>query len=276
MYRSALVALRPEGSNDVLIQFAVALAKRYDLHLSGASILDRDLSTPREAVPLGGMAFKQERDSAKLADLRRDILASAQLFCEASRAAGVSHDVEASEQSLIPELARESQRHDVLLLGRSVHESGETENSRLHAILRRCPGAAILTPVPLTETSNAVVLAYDGSLQAARAMKSFVASGFFADGPVHVVAFDDDLDEAKTSAGFAESYLARHGRRTHVTVGPGKSLSAAESILDACSEHKAQMLVMGAYGKTAVRDFFLGSVTRSVLSRAQLPVFVDH
>lgn len=276
MYRSALVALRPEGSNDVLIQFAVALAKRYDLHLSGASILDRDLSTPRESVPLGGMAFKQERDNAKLAELRRDILASAQLFCDASRSAGVSYDVEASEQPLIPELARESQRHDVLLLGRSAHDSGETENSRLHAILRRCPGAAILTAVPLTESSNSVVLAYDGSLQAARAMKSFVASGFFADGPIHIVAFDDDLEEARTAAGFADSYLARHGRCTHVTVGPGKSSSAAESILEACSEHKAQMLVMGAYGKTSVRDFFLGSVTRSVLSRAQLPVFVDH
>jgi nucleotide-binding universal stress UspA family protein len=276
MYRSALVALRPDGSNDVLIQFAVDLAKRYDLHLSGASILDRDLAAPREPVPLGGMAFKQERDAAKLAELRRDILANAESFCEACRSAGIAHDVEASEQSLITELARESQRHDVLLLGRAAKEPRDAENSRLHAILRRCPGAALLVPHSPSETSDSVVLAYDGSVQAARAMKSFVASGFLAEGLVHIVAFDDDLEEARTSADFAVSYLAHHGRRNQVTVGTSDASSAPQLILNACALHKAQMLVMGAYGKTAMHDFFLGSVTRSVLSVAQLPVFVDH
>jgi nucleotide-binding universal stress UspA family protein len=36
------------------------------------------------------------------------------------------------------------------------------------------------------------------------------------------------------------------------------------------------MLVMGAYGKSAFRDFFLGSVTKRMLERADVPVFLFH
>jgi nucleotide-binding universal stress UspA family protein len=33
---------------------------------------------------------------------------------------------------------------------------------------------------------------------------------------------------------------------------------------------------MGAYGKSALRDFFLGSVTRTLLKEARLPLFLYH
>ena len=38
----------------------------------------------------------------------------------------------------------------------------------------------------------------------------------------------------------------------------------------------AGMLVMGAYGQSVLREFFLGSVTRMILQECRVPVFCFH
>jgi nucleotide-binding universal stress UspA family protein len=280
MYRSALVALRPDASNQPLLDYAIQLAKRYSIHLSGTSILDRDLLSPPAPVPIGGMAFKIELDEARIARAREQMESIAGEFERSCAEAGVSFDVACSADALCPEISRAVQRHDILLLGHTEEAtpSGPRRDSAaLQLILQRCPGAAIVVPDPAPPTSASVVVAYDGSLQASRALKSFIASGFFADSPIHVVALDENVSAAEQFASIAADLLKRHGYQAFAA--PSKLASgdsAADLIQASCQTLGAQLLVMGAYGKPTIREFFLGTVTKRLLAQSRIPMFIDH
>lgn len=280
MYRSALVALKPEGSNEELLHYAVELARRYSLRLSGIAILDRDLVSPPEAVPLGGMAFKVELDEARIARAKAQIAAVTALFSDHCSAAGVAFDASCGTDHLCPEIARSVQRHDLLLLGHDAeHRAGGSRRdaSPLSEILRKCPCPAIVVPQRPAAEAESVVVAYDGSRQAVRALKSFIASGFEVQSPIYVVACDEDLDEARQVASLALDLLNSHGYSAHAAVEsipPGQTKAGLIDL--ACRKHRARLLVMGAYGKPTIREFLFGSVTKKLLAEAQLPILLDH
>ncbi len=277
MYRSALVSLHPEHSNDALATYAVSLAREYGLRLRAVAVLDVDRVAPPEPVPLGAGPFKVERDELMIARTREGIARALADFESRCRAAGVPYELLAREDGLSSEIATVVQRCDVLLAG---HTSGTElsgrrgESSPLHAILKQCPRPAIIVPAAPPGVGS-VVVAYDGSVQAARALEAFVASGFLRSGEVHVVAFHPQEAAARQWADVAADYLRSHGYRAqgHAELPAG---AVGEAILQALKRHSAQLLVMGAYGKSSIREFFFGSVTQRVLREASVPVLLDH
>lgn len=71
-------------------------------------------------------------------------------------------------------------------------------------------------------------------------------------------------------------YLERHGIRTHHQSTIHQSGDVGETIL-ACTEAlEGDMLVMGAYGHSRLRELVLGGATRTVLSDATIPVLMAH
>jgi nucleotide-binding universal stress UspA family protein len=122
---------------------------------------------------------------------------------------------------------------------------------------------------------RSVVVAYDGSLQAARALSAFREAGIHGEREVHVVTVDPEAKSAALVAERAIDYLRLHGisARPH----PAATTAApAEAILKAVHDLGADLLVMGAYGQPVLKDFFLGSATRSLLRESQVPIFLFH
>ncbi len=280
MFRSALVALRPDVSNGKLLDYSVRLAQRYSLHLAGMSILDRDLVAPPEAVPLGGMAFKAELDQSRVERVAQQLESTIGEFEQACTTAGVPFEVSRIANALTVGISRAVQGHDLVLLGHTeeVTPSGPRRDSAaLYQILKDSPGPAIVVPEPPPSSSANVVVAYDGSLQSSRALKSFIASGFYKECPIHVFTFDGELSVAEQTASIAVELLQRHGY--DVSPRPAilyRGMTADERIEEACDALGVQLLVMGAYGKPTIREFFLGTVTKWLLGRLRIPMFIDH
>lgn len=280
MFRSALVALKPEDTSEALLRYAVELARRYSVRLTGIAILDRDLAAPPEPVPLGGMAFKAEMDERRIARMQEQVASAISTFSRHCASAGIPYDAIAVSEHLYPEIARSVQRHDLLLTG---HTSGTTASGRPHDpsvlddILRRSPRPALVVPALPAAGASTVVVAYDASMQAARSLESFVASGFEADATVHVVSFDGDLAAAEATASLACDYLASHDYQAVASpraIGANDSISGM--ILEACREHQSRLLVMGIHGKSTIREFLFGSVTKKMLAEANVPLFLNH
>jgi nucleotide-binding universal stress UspA family protein len=59
------------------------------------------------------------------------------------------------------------------------------------------------------------------------------------------------------------------------SLAPG-DLSAGAAIMDAAQRAGADLLVMGGYGHSRLRELILGGVTRHVLSNVSMPVFMAH
>lgn len=119
-----------------------------------------------------------------------------------------------------------------------------------------------------------IMLAWDGSLQATRAVAG--ALPLLRDaGLVAIVLFQPpDADGREPGADLA-LYLARQGVRCEVHVEPsaiddGAALLACADCLD------ADLIVMGAYGHTRLREMVLGGVTETLLDRMTVPVLMAH
>jgi nucleotide-binding universal stress UspA family protein len=71
-------------------------------------------------------------------------------------------------------------------------------------------------------------------------------------------------------------HLARHDIRTQVERLASDDQNSAEALLRRASELGADLLVMGAYGHSRLREFVLGGMTRSMLQHMSIPVLMSH
>lgn len=70
--------------------------------------------------------------------------------------------------------------------------------------------------------------------------------------------------------------LARHGVKVEVQqVKPGRGDAGVE-LLAQVAAHKCDLLVMGCYGRSRLREYVLGGATRHVLQHATVPVLMGH
>lgn len=74
----------------------------------------------------------------------------------------------------------------------------------------------------------------------------------------------------------AREYLAMHGIECTERVVDPEGRNTGQALLDAASQAGAGLLVMGGYGHSRLTEFFLGGVTRHVVSHADLPVLMVH
>jgi nucleotide-binding universal stress UspA family protein len=273
MFRAVLIALKPAASGGSLINFASELAARRHLEVFAYSVIDTNQLSPPEPVPLGASAFKLQRDEQRLAEARNNAEDACAALATACRAKSIPCTTRVPEGSVVQLLASESHLVDLLLCG---HASGGNagERSLLYSILKHNPRPAIVVP-QAPSSGESVLVAYDGSAQAARALASFAHSGL-ADGRIaYVMSLHHDLEQANSLAQIGTKFLTRHGIHA-VANGQQLGHSIADQILEEVSRIGAGLIVMGAFGQSAAREFFFGSVTRRILDSLPAPVFLDH
>ena len=71
--------------------------------------------------------------------------------------------------------------------------------------------------------------------------------------------------------------LARHGVKVNVQqVKPGTRGDAGVELLSQVAAHRADLLVMGCFGRSRLREFVLGGASRHELQNATVPVLMSH
>jgi nucleotide-binding universal stress UspA family protein len=71
-------------------------------------------------------------------------------------------------------------------------------------------------------------------------------------------------------------HLARHGVKATVERTVSAGISAGDVLLSRAADLGADLLVIGAYGHSRVRELLLGGATRSILQSMTLPVLMSH
>ena len=69
-------------------------------------------------------------------------------------------------------------------------------------------------------------------------------------------------------------YLQRHGAKVEAKNLEAPDAEAGEAILQAALHDNADLIVMGAYGRSRLREWVLGGATRHVLGHMTIPVFM--
>lgn len=87
---------------------------------------------------------------------------------------------------------------------------------------------------------------------------------------------DEDGPEMDVPAADICAALARHGVRCEATEAIRPHAGVGETLLMRAAEYGADLLVMGCYGHSRLREFVLGGASRHVLEHMKVPVLMSH
>lgn len=254
--RSILVQAGRDAGMEARLDTAMALARVHGGHLT--VLVDTPVDRFVTVDPYGGAILAREALETALKE--DDALAAA--FGKRLANDDVPFDVAQSELPQIDALVRGGDLADILVVSRSSGLAGDL------ALNASCPVLAMPDHAMLTLPLRTVCIAWDGGSEAARALKAAVPLlGKASDVRVLTVASDKPEGFPPTEA---LRYLARHGVKAELTeLARGNSVE--ETIAGEVALLGADLLVMGAYSHSRLREFLFGGVTRFFLEQPDAP-----
>jgi nucleotide-binding universal stress UspA family protein len=277
MIRSILVALDDTPGAVAARDLAIALARHTGAALSAATVLDwphvRDMNEP---VPPGAAAFKERRDAARARRLEEEAEAAFAAFAAAAGETPFARLrlTEAPE----PALLEAGATHDLIVIGRDstlgLEENPDGLAPVIEALLHEGARPLLVVPPAAVPAQGGVLVGYDGSIPAMRALQLFALLGLASDSPARVLSVAETRAEAEALSGAAATYLRRHGIAAEALAIEGSH--PVDALLTEAAAMPARLLVMGAYEHSGLRTLFTGSATRKLLAAAPCPVFVAH
>ncbi len=172
-------------------------------------------------------------------------------------------------------IARAAGLSDVIVVNRKLDDPSVIDMLRTASTLIVKSGKPVLTvpgTCPRLDLSAAVV-AWDGSPCATAAMRAAVPLLQLAD-DVTLLAIDDGPMASPIED--AATYLSRYGIHAsirRIAVEPG---GAPKQLLAAVSTGEFGYLVMGGFGHLRFTEALFGGVTRTMLTKSPVPVFLAH
>jgi nucleotide-binding universal stress UspA family protein len=262
------------GEWEVRFGFAARLAAHMNARLTGVHVC------PTPAIPDG--LYGIDQTFAALVESTRSAELKASKAGEGFVAWAKTHQVRAAAWQVAEgtpafALQRLGNRHDLLVLAR---ETGAAEQARLGEILLQCGLPMLLLPPnwPGTVGFECVALAWNGTVESLRAIH---AAQPLLRRAQRIVILRGELRESYGEIGWLPpfnltDYLAYHGLKAEIQGIAESGNAAGAAILDAAHMQRADLLVMGGYGRSRFSEWILGGATRHVLSEANLPVLLRH
>jgi nucleotide-binding universal stress UspA family protein len=242
-----------------VIQRSDAVVARHDY--SGAIGLAAKSGLMEELVRINEAEAKLARERGRL------VLAEAE---SRLRAAGVAKVKLLHRHGGIIETVLEREvEADLVVIGKRGEDADFARGhigSTVERIIRESIRPVLVAERRFTEPKTAV-LAYDGGASARKAAQFMAASPLFADLAVHVVMAGPNDDNHRRHREWINGLLP--DATLHELPG-----QPAQVVQEVVSRVGAQLLVMGAYGHSALRNFFVGSTTTGLMQSCQVPVLL--
>lgn len=276
-YRTIVVHLDPDPRRAVRLEIALRLAQTFDAHLVGlyAAGLPR---IPSPALAEGTPVVREmdERRRKEAADE-----AEREFRAAMKRSADAKVEWRQAEGDALRAVQLSARYADLLVLGQPQFHGndGRPQHPSFAGEVVLSAGRPVLF-VPYAgkfpTLGERVMVAWNGSREAARAVSDALALLQRAK-RVDVVAFDPkggDHGEAPTAD--VALWLARHGVRVSASHTSGMKIDIGSQILSRAADADADLIVMGGYGHSRVRELVLGGATRAILESMTAPVLMSH
>ncbi len=257
--RSILVKAGRDPGMRARLDTALDLARANDGHVT--LLIDTPLDSYVTIDPFGGTYVAREALDAALAD--DDALAEA-VTLQLTRE-DVPFDVLQFEQRPLDAMAAAAQLADVAIVSRSCGYAGDL------ALAVRCPVLALPDKTALRIPVRNACIAWDGGNEAAVALRS-VAPMLAGSGQVHLltVSSGKGVSESGFPSTEALRYLSRHGIKAELhELERGNSIE--ETLLTAALRLEAELIALGAFSHSRMRELLFGGVTRYFLDEQKSP-----
>jgi hypothetical protein len=270
--RSILLHLDAARGSAGRLALAQALADRHGAKLTVLFGIRADVTDVAFAYCAGAALHAVEAGDGSI-DLRRQRLRN--LSCERDPDRVWC---DAVGESLVRGFVAEAAYADLLVLGQpaTVDDGGAPPSGFVESVILESGTPAFVVPEELGKETigDCVLVAWNGSPQAARALKAAVPMLERAS-QVHVATWARQPSSAPFSGLGVHGFLKRHGIASRVH-RRNPTPHVADELSSLAVELGADLIVMGCYGHSRLRERVFGSVTRGLLAELPAPVLMAH
>lgn len=271
-YKTILVHVDDRPRRAERLQLGFELAGRFDAHLVALFALEAS-RIPSYAIAEAG-PLVQEIELRRRTDAAR---AAQNEFRHAEQRAAAKAEWRLSMEDALSALCLSARYADLVIAGQP--EPNEPLGKAFAGELLLSAGRPVLF-VPYAgrfpDAGKRVLVAWNASREAARAVSDALPLLIRADS-VEVAAFDPAAgDHGERPGADIALYLARHGVKATAARQSAPGVELGAQILSRAADSGADLIVMGGYGHSRLRELVLGGATRSVLEAMTVPVLMAH
>lgn len=278
MIKSLMVFTDGSADGNVAAEYGVFLAARLKAHLAGCHVLDSrmlegplmaDISGWIGAQPYGG----QLQQFRELMQQKGDAIMAA--FEKMAEDAGVDADISVKMGHPATVILAEEVHAELAILGQNgehAEQTGEMIGSTVERVIRHSIKPCLVTPARFRPITR-ILAAFDGSGSASKALHEAIELALALSVPLVIltVAESHDIDHARHVAEDGIRLARAHECAAGNLVVEGR---ADQMILTKAEELGCDLIVVGAYGHSRIREMILGSTTQNLVTRSHLPVML--
>jgi nucleotide-binding universal stress UspA family protein len=276
-YKTILVHLNDKRRAEALLEPAIYLASRHNAHLIGMHVY-ASLPAPPVAVPfaskvLGSLVAGERKETEEIASTFARMTAN-QPFVAEWRALKVPH------VNLAAVVMDHGRSADLIIAGQTDPDWDLSPLMDFPERLALESGRPVLV-VPYagrySEVGRNVVIAWKAGRESARAVFDTLPILTHAE-KVQILEVKERRDNGTSLAPDTTiaASLARHGIKPTVRTSMAADLSVGDEILSRLADAGADLLVMGAYGHSRMRELVFGGATRHIARHMTVPTLFSH
>lgn len=277
--KDLIVQLDASEAFNARLDAALALARAFGAHLTGLCLVVEPYVPAVVGVNLPPDILLQQRERAEAEATQ--LLARAVARAEAQGVALERRQETVMIDRLADALARHARHADLSIVGQPDPErAGVDDTLMVEASFMASGRPALVVPYigARTMPPERVLVAWDGSREAARAVNDALPLLACARDVALVVVDPESLAGRVGEVPGADiaTHLARHGVQVTVKTVPSGGLDPGDVLLSTAADEGADLLVMGAYGHSRLRELILGGTTAHILKHMTVPVLFSH
>lgn len=276
-YRNLLVHVDDSKANAKRLAAAIVLAQAQGAHLTGIYVAIEPSFPGNVAaeVPARLLDGLREQTAERAA-------AAEAAFTEVVERAGLSSDFRVAHcpRSRVSEVVALHARYaDLAILGQpEPGDNGEVDAEVPEDVVLSAGRPALVIPYigAGKEIGKRILIAWDGGREAARAVNDALPLLEQAESVAVLVINPSRGGHGEQPGADIALHLARHGITVEVQHIEVRDISTGNALLSRLADEDVDLLVMGAYGHSRLREMVLGGVTREVFQQMTVPVLMSH
>lgn len=280
-YKDILVHVDKSSASQERLRLACDLARRHAAHLVAVFCIE---PLPISVFsPWGDPGYTDFPAAEKIKEQYRAAAigamdhVEAEFLAETARA-GIHAEWRVGEGAGATPLIRQARYADLAVLGQVDIEHASISKAVPEEVVLASGRPALIVPAVgrFRRVGRRVLVAWNASREAARALGDALplladaqAVTVLSIGPTAVI-------ENEYRGTDVARHLARHGINATASTSSAEDTDVGDVIMSRASDHRADLIIMGAYGHARTREWLLGGATRHLLRHVTVPVLMAH
>jgi len=274
-YKTILVHIDPGKRCSARVEVAIRLARQYDAHLVALHAI-APFEPPGYVMAEMGPALIETQKHAAAAEMVR---AEGEFTKQTSAAGFRNIEWRTAIDDPVDAMTLHARYADLIVIG----QTGSSDRSNIADDFPERLVLAAGRPVLILPSAGSfpsvgkrILVAWNPSREATRAVTDAIPLLQLAD-KVHVMAVNPRRGEhGRVPGADIGLYLARHGVRVEVKTDNGAEIDVGNELLSRAADLDADLIVMGGYGHSRLKEWVLGGATRTILESMTAPVLMSH